>query len=257
VSIDRPSGRRPVSLRARLGRHELGVLAAVFLLAVALLGFGLLAEEVAEGDTGGFDRVVLLALRNPADLADPIGPAWVEGAARDVTSLGGNTVLVLVSLAVIGYLAMVRKRSAALLVFVAVGGGLLLSTLLKHAFERVRPDLVPHGVRVYTASFPSSHAMLSAVTYLTLGALLTRVEPRRRLKAYLLTVAVLLTLLIGTSRVYLGVHWPTDVLAGWCVGSAWAILCWLVTRGLQREGQVEPDREQADRAEDAGSGSRP
>ena len=99
--------------------------------------------------------------------------------------------------------------------------------------------------------------MLSAVIYLTLGALLTRVEPRRRLKAYLLTVAVLLTLLIGTSRVYLGVHWPTDVLAGWCVGSAWATLCWLVAQWLQRKGQVESDREQADCAEDAGSGSRP
>ena len=256
MSIDRSSRRRLVSLWARLGRHELGILAAVFLLAAALLGSGLLAEEVTEGDTGGFDRVILLALRNPADLADPIGPAWVENAVRDITSLGGNTVLVLVSLVVIGYLAMARKRSAALLVFVAVGGGMLLSPLLKHSFERMRPDLVPHGVRVYTASFPSGHAMLSAVTYLTLGALLTRVEPRRRLKTYLLTMAVLLTLLIGTSRVYLGVHWPTDVLAGWCVGSAWAMLCWLVAQWLQRKGQVEPDWKQADRAEDAGRAGR-
>ena len=120
MSIDRSSRRRLVSLWARLGRHELEALAAVFLLAAALLGFGLLAEEVAEGDTGGFDRVVLLALRNPEDLADPIGPAWVEDAARDITSLGGNTVLLLVSLVVIGYLAMVQKRSAAVLVLVAL-----------------------------------------------------------------------------------------------------------------------------------------
>jgi undecaprenyl-diphosphatase len=173
-------------------------------------------------------------------------PAGDPAAAIEGDPAGRHEAVRVVSVAVIGYLAMVRKRSAALLVFVAVGGGLLLSMLLKHTFERVRPDLVPHGVRVYTASFPSSHAMLSAVTYLTLGALLTRVEPRRRLKAYLLTVAVLLTLLIGTSRVYLGVHWPTDVLAGWCVGSAWATLCWLVAQWPQRKGRVEPDREQAD-----------
>ena len=181
-----------------------------------------------------------------------------RGRSRDITSLGGNTVLLLVSLVVIGCLAMVQKRSAAVLVLVAVGGGMLLSPLLKHTFERARPDLVPHGVRVYTASFPSGHAMLSAVTYLTLGALLTRVEPRRRLKAYLLTVAVLLTLLIGASRVYLGVHWPTERAGGLVrrlgLGDAG---CWLVARRLQRKGQVEPDREQADRAEDAGSGSRP
>jgi undecaprenyl-diphosphatase len=225
----------------RLGRHELGVLVTLFLLTAALLCFGLLAEEVFEGDTGGFDRIVLLSLRNPSDLADPVGPAWLENAARDITGLGSITVLVLVSLAVFGFLWMVRKRAAALLVLISVGGGMLLSTVLKHTFERARPALVPHGVAVYTASFPSGHAMLSAVTYLTLGALLARVQPDRRVKAYLLSVAVLLTLMIGVSRVYLGVHWPTDVLAGWCIGAAWSMLCWVVARWLQGRGQVEPD----------------
>jgi undecaprenyl-diphosphatase len=134
-----------------------------------------------------------------------------------------------------------RKRGAALLVLASVGGGALLSTLLKLSFERPRPDLVPHAVAVYTASFPSGHAMLSAVTYLTLGTLLARIQPRRRLRAYIVAVAVLLTLLVGTSRVYLGVHWPTDVLAGWCLGAAWAMLCWAVALWLQRRGRVEAD----------------
>ncbi len=240
-----PSWRKLVSQWLQLGRREIGPLAAVLLAAGSALAFGKLAEEVLEGDTHAFDRAMLLALRDPADLSNPVGPVWVEEMARDVTSLGGTAVLVLVSVAVIGFLLMVRKRGAALLVLGSIGGGVLLSTILKNVFERTRPDLVPHAVHVYTASFPSGHAMLSAVTYLTLGALLTRVQPQRRVKAYLLTVAVVLTVLIGVSRVYLGVHWPTDVLAGWCIGSAWAMLCWLAALWLQRRGQVEQDIQKA------------
>jgi undecaprenyl-diphosphatase len=218
------------------------VLIAVMVLAGALWGFLVLADEVAEGGTGRFDRAILLALRNPQDPADPIGPRWFEEMARDVTALGSTVVLTLITLAAIGFLLMLRRRAAALLVAVSVGGGVLLSNLLKFGFARPRPELVPHAVKVYTASFPSGHSMLSAVTYLTLGALLARVQPRRRLKLYLLGLAVLLTVLVGASRVYLGVHWPTDVLAGWCMGAAWAILCWLAARWLQRRGDVEPDR---------------
>ena len=232
--------RLPFRTWLRLGRRELGLLLAVLAVAAALLGFAWIAEEVSEGDTHAVDRAVLLALRRPGDLATPIGPVWVQGMARDLTSLGSITVLTLVAATVAGFLAIVRKRGAALLVVVAIGGGMMLSTVLKNVFERPRPDLVPHAVQVFTASFPSGHAMLSAVTYLTLGALLTRVQPRRRAKAYILAVAVVLTMLIGISRVYLGVHWPTDVLAGWCVGSAWAIACWAAALWLQRRGSVEP-----------------
>jgi undecaprenyl-diphosphatase len=220
-------------------RQELGGLLGLLAVAAALLAFAGLAGEVLEGETGAFDRIILLALRNPADLSDPIGPRWLEEVARDVTSLGGNAILTAFTLAVAGYLALAGKRGAALLVLLSVGGGTALSTLLKHGFSRPRPDLVPHTVEVYTASFPSGHAMLSAVTYLTLGALLIRVQPRRRVKVYILSLAVTTTLLVGASRVYLGVHWPTDVLAGWCVGVAWALLCWLVALRLQREGRVE------------------
>lgn len=238
-----PTARSSFGRWLQFRKKEIGPLAAILLIAGMLLGFINLADEVAEGETGAFDRAVLLAMRNPADLADPVGPSWVEKMARDITSLGSGTVLTLMSAAVIGFLMIIRKKGAALLVLVSVGGGALLSTLLKLGFERPRPDLVPHAVQVYTASFPSGHAMLSAATYLTLGALLTRVQPRRRVKTYLLSVAVVLTLLIGLSRIYLGVHWPTDVLAGWCVGAAWAMLCWLVALWLQREGQVErPDQ---------------
>jgi undecaprenyl-diphosphatase len=216
---------------------EFAVLLGLLLAAAALLGFVALAGEVLEGDTHAFDRAMMLALRNPADLGDPIGPRWLEEVARDVTSLGGNAILIAVTLAVIGFLVLLRRSSAALLVAVSVGGGTALSSLLKLGFQRPRPDLVPHAVEVYTASFPSGHAMLSAVVYLTLGALLMRVQPLWRVKLYVLALAVLATLLVGMSRVYLGVHWPTDVLAGWCVGAGWALLCWLGALWLQGSGR--------------------
>jgi undecaprenyl-diphosphatase len=228
-------------LWSRLGRYELTILGSMLSVCGILWVFMWLADEVMEGDTHAFDRALLVALRTPGNPADPVGPAWLELAARDITSLGGYPVLILVTLAAIGFLLILGKRRAALLVLVSISGGMLLSSVLKELFGRPRPDLVPHAVEVYTTSFPSGHATLSAVTYLTLGALLARVQPRRRVKAYLLGLAVLLAVLIGASRVYLGVHWPTDVLAGWCVGAAWAMLCWTAATWLQGRGEVETD----------------
>lgn len=222
-----------------LGRQELLFLLALLVPGILLLGFGKLADEVVEGETLRFDEAALVALRNPADLADPIGPAWLEAALRDVTALGGTAVLTLLTLVVLAYLLMARKRATALLVLVSVGGGTLLSSVLKTAFNRPRPDLVAHIVEVSSASFPSGHAMMSAVVYLTLGALLARVEPEPRLKVFLLGVAVFLAVVVGLSRVYLGVHYPTDVVAGWTLGAGWALLCWLLALWLQRRGQVE------------------
>ncbi|MBW8268055.1 phosphatase PAP2 family protein [Caldovatus aquaticus] len=237
-----PGAAAPVRrFRPGPGPGELRALLGVLAAALALLAFFALAEAVLEGETRAFDRAVLLALRARADPSDPAGPRWLEEAARDVTALGSTAILGFATLAVAGYLALARRRAAARLVLVAVAGGALLSSLLKLGFERPRPDLVPHAAAVYTASFPSGHAMLSAVTWLTLGALLMRIEPRRRVKAYVLAMAVLTTLLVGASRIYLGVHWPTDVLAGWSLGAAWALLCWLVALRLQRRGRVEPD----------------
>jgi undecaprenyl-diphosphatase len=220
---------------------EFRVLLAIALIAGTAFGVLHLGSEISEGETRAFDTAILLAFRNPADLADPIGPWWFEVMMKDVTALGSTSVLTLLTTFVIGYLLIERKYSAALFVLVAIGGGALLSTLLKLGFERPRPDLVAHGADVYTASFPSGHALMSTVTYLTLGALLARMEERRRIKLYVLAVAVTLAALIGVSRVYLGVHWPTDVLAGWSVGAAWALACWLIARWLQRTGEIEPE----------------
>ncbi|MEX0586346.1 MAG: phosphatase PAP2 family protein, partial [Pirellulales bacterium] len=149
--------------------------------------------------------------------------------------------LTLITVAVAGFLWLRRMFGAMWLVLAATLGGLVVSSVLKGAFERPRPSIVPHLSMVYTSSFPSGHSMLSATVYLTLGALLGRFVEPFRLKAYFLIVALGVTFLVGVSRVYVGVHYPTDVLAGWSAGLAWALMCWLVARYLQRRGAVEAE----------------
>jgi undecaprenyl-diphosphatase len=204
-----------------------------------VLGFLASADEVSEGESAHFDAAILQMLRRADDPHVPVGPLWLVSAAQDVSALGNRPLLIVTVLVVIGYLALERMYHALGLVVIAVSGGGLLNTLLKYLFARERPDVVPHLVPVTSLSFPSGHSVLAAVMYLTLGALLARVAVHRRTRLYVLTVAMLATFLVGVSRVYLGVHYPTDVLAGWCVGLAWALLCWLVARSLQRRGAVE------------------
>ena len=230
-------------LLATAGQFEKLTLVVLGGVAAMAFAFIKLAEEVFEGETRGFDTRILLAFRNPADLSDPIGPSWFEESVRDITSLGSVSVLGLVVLAVTGFLVITGRRQTALLVLVSVIAGTLFGSLMKHGFARPRPELVPHGSRIYTASFPSGHATMSAVVYLTLGALLARTEHAQRVKLYILSVAALLTLIVGLSRIYLGVHWPTDVLAGWALGSAWAMISWLAMLWLQSRGQVEPEHD--------------
>ncbi|MGE3538749.1 MAG: phosphatase PAP2 family protein [Candidatus Tectimicrobiota bacterium] len=232
-------------LLLRLGRRELSLLLVVLLLASALWSFALLAETVSEGGTHAFDRAVLLAMRTPGNPVEPWGPRWVTEWVRDWTALGSAGILTFITLTVSGFLLLQGKPRVTVMLLLAVGGGILLSMTLKRGFDRPRPALVPHGTLVQTASFPSGHAMLSAVVYLTLGALLARVQPQRRLKVYLLTVAIVLTMLVGMSRIYLGVHWPTDVLAGWVAGATWALIVWGVAVWLQLHGELERNDRQS------------
>lgn len=209
------------------------------LIAIAVIGFTTLAILISAGYAPPFDEWLLRSLRRPDDPAVPIGPRWLGEVGRDLTALGGFTVLGLVTGAVAGFLYMAGKYHALFLLIASTFGGLGLSTLLKECFERPRPNIVPHLSYVMTSSFPSGHSMLAAVVYLTLGTLLAELVERRALKVYALAIAFIVTVLIGASRVFLGVHWPTDVLAGWCAGLAWALTCGLAAHILRKRGAVE------------------
>lgn len=231
----------PATLTILTRRVETVTLVIIVIIGSALWAFFALASEMIEGDLSAFDEAVLLAFRTPGDPTNPIGGPQMEIAMRDITALGGVTVLVLISFLVMMYLVLRRQRAAALFLFIAILGGQTISRLAKTGFSRPRPDLVPHAVEVVTASFPSGHSMMAAVTYLTLAVMLARVEVKPRMRAFFISVAVILTVLVGVSRVYLGVHWPSDVLAGWTLGAAWALAVSLVARLLARRGHIEPE----------------
>lgn len=223
------------------------------LLLVVCLGFVIstwafikIADEVIEQDTQAFDKWVIRSLRQSEDPATPIGPVWAQEIGRDLTAFGGVAALVFFTVIVTVYLWIEKKPRVIALLLAAALGGLLLSSLLKHFISRPRPDVVPHLSQVYTSSFPSGHSMLSAVIYLTLGTLLASVIPRTILKVYVISVAILLTILVGLSRIYLGVHYPTDVIAGWIAGLSWALFCWSIARWLQSRNQIEDDEEESE-----------
>lgn len=231
-----PTLKMQPKIRLDWARQEIVPIAIFLGLAALLLMFVEIADEVfeGEGEVDWLDRGLLLALRT-VDPADPIGPRWFELAVADITALGGFAVLALFTLIALGYLAMRRKWPEAGFLLVATLGATAISEGLKATFARARPDLVAHIVETTSMSFPSGHAMLSAATYLTLGAFLAHAQEKRRLRGYIIGAVILITLLVGVSRIYLGVHWPTDVLAGWCLGAAWALLCWAVAAWLTRK----------------------
>jgi undecaprenyl-diphosphatase len=227
-------------------RTELAVLVGAIGILLLLVIFMKLASEVFAGETQSFDKQILLALRDPADLSHPIGPRWMLSAALDITSLGSATVLGLTVFFVAGFLLLQGLWRRALFVTVASFGGWFLNGALKQLFQRPRPDIVPHLREVMSMSFPSGHALQSAVVYLTLGALSMHIAQRRLTKVYCMTTAMLATALVGASRVYLGVHYPTDVLAGWLLGLSWALLCWMIERSLERRAGLKRERAEAE-----------
>jgi undecaprenyl-diphosphatase len=218
---------------SRILLAALGIVLGVWL-------FWAIASAMSSGRTQGIDERVLLALRRVDDRGIPIGPRWLQTAALELTALGSGVVLVTIVLLVLGYLAIERRFAMLGYVALASFGGMILNTALKTAFARPRPTIVPPLTVVGSTSFPSGHSMIAAAVYLTLGALLARTTTRWRLRLYYLGAALAMTGVIGLTRVYLGVHYPSDVLAGWAAGAAWALACELGAAYLQRRGVVAP-----------------
>jgi len=208
------------------------VLAACFAAAFALLLW--LGHELNEGDGGAFDRAVMLAMRVPGHPDLPRGPAWLPSAVRDVTALGSSTVLSFVVLVAALFLWLRRRGRTALLVLASTSLGAVAISVVKALVGRSRPDLIDRLMQETSNSFPSGHAASSAIVYLTLTTLLFPVVREPRMRAYLIGVALVLVGAIGVSRVYLGVHWPSDVIAGWAFGGLWALLWWRIELRLMR-----------------------
>ena len=229
-----------VTVRRIEGRLLLSAIAV----SAAIWGFASLWDAVEDQHTGGFDRAVLLALRYPGHPSVLAGPRWLQECARDVTALGGFTVLTLISLVAIAILVMKRRRLQAGIFAATVLGGQALAEAIKAIVARPRPDIVSHFDLVYSSSFPSGHSTMAPVVYLTLAVILAAGEPRRDVRMLIFACAVMLTLAVGVSRVYLGVHWPTDVLAGWVLGGAIALVAMtvlrLTARKLHQGGAVAP-----------------
>jgi undecaprenyl-diphosphatase len=221
------------------GRREAGLVLLLATLAGGAWAFLEIADAVTEGEMEAVDEQVLFLFREGGDPNDPVGAHGVESAVRDVTALGSLTVITFLTLTVILYFVLDRRPRLALYVLVAVVGGAAVSYALKFLYNRPRPSLIAPEALPHDPSFPSGHSAAAAVVYLTLGLLLARTLPRRALKGYVVALGVALALAVGLSRVYLGVHWPSDVLAGWTLGGVWALACWQAERVLQRYGLVE------------------
>ena len=208
-------------------------------IALALLVFVRLGSEVKEGESFFYDRWLLLALRHADDLSVPIGPAWLKRAVIDFTGFGDVTGLTLATVIAAGYLIAARRYRTALFLSAAAISGSIIGDLLKTFFARPRPDVVPHLVQVTNLSFPSGHALNSAVIYLTIGLILARSATDRRVRRYIHGVAIFMTTGLGLSRIYLGVQYPSDVLAGWLAGAAFATLIWTLALRLERRREIE------------------
>jgi undecaprenyl-diphosphatase len=216
-------------------RSEAVLLVSMAVIAGGVFAFVNIAGEVSEGDARAFDWAVLQYFHpDQANPSDPVGPKWLDHAVGDFSALGSVTVLMSVVIVAGGFLLLRRREVEAGLPVLAMGGGLAISQSLKAVFERARPPDIYRSVEVLNESFPSGHAMLSAVVYLTLGAMLARATTQNHLRGYVMGAAILITLLVGLTRIYLGAHWASDVLAGWCAGAAWATACWLLDRWARR-----------------------
>ncbi|MES2300865.1 MAG: phosphatase PAP2 family protein [Pseudomonadota bacterium] len=154
----------------------------------------------------------------------PAGPAWVLEAVRDLTSLGGVLLRNMVALGALAALLFLRLRREAVLLAATIASGWIINTLIKVAVGRPRPLIVPHLTEAGGQSFPSGHSFNSAVVYIAIALAFAAISPRRSVRWTLVSLAIALSLAVAITRVWLGVHFPSDVAAGWLGGAGWAFL---------------------------------
>jgi undecaprenyl-diphosphatase len=219
------------TLRGAIERSGIQPIVA-FLFVSSALVFVHIAEEFLEGETAQSDRAILLVFRTPGDFSVPIGPPWLLQSAIDISALGGFTVIFLVTAVASGFVILAGRWRALVILLASIGGASLLNELLKAHFDRARPNIATHLAQSWSSSFPSGHAMISTAAYLTIAAIVSETQPSRPVRIYLIVLATLLAVLIGVSRIYLGLHWPSDVVAGWAGGAAFALCFWIATREI-------------------------
>ena len=226
----------PVSEKSNkpLSKIDAKVLMSITIIIIGVVTFTIIAINVSAGNTKSFDMWALKFFRQTNNPVQSIGNELVTSSVRDITALGSGIVIILFTLAVLGLLLFQKKYNMFYLILGATLGGGLLGFLLKEIFGRERPDVIYHLAPETSLSFPSGHSLMSMVMYLSFAALLMRIPYDRAIKIYIISIALFLSLIIGISRIYLGVHYATDVLAGWSIGVAWASFCWLIAHFVEQ-----------------------
>lgn len=206
------------------------------LLAAALcwIGFALVTAVVWSGHSESIDSAGLMFWRRGETLL-PVGPLWLLEGVRDLTALGGVLLRNLIALGALSALLFLRLRREAVLLATTIVGGWILNSLVKLMIGRPRPLIVPHLTEAGGQSFPSGHSFNSAVVYIAIALAFAAMSPSRSIRWTLIGLAIALSMTVAFTRVWLGVHFPSDVMAGWLGGAGWAFLA---TAILQRPAKA-------------------
>ncbi len=218
---------RAGSLIGALGIFLVG---GIIVAAIGTFLFAELAEHVMTGSTQAFDEA---ALRWIKDYHSP----GLDEAMLEITALGTGTVVIMIVCVSGLFLSLTHHKYSALLLLVATVGGMLLDTVLKLRFDRPRPHVFTWGTQAAMSSFPSGHAMSATIVYSTVAYLAARLQKRLWARWATMLLAAVIIVMIAMSRIYLGVHYPSDVLAGAIVGLSWAAFCMATLETIQRFGQ--------------------